>query len=105
MAGLAVGCYLGGLKLQLHGVNIQHTPEAYLDLVAKEAEALGCAKDVVASVVDSLNIYNGAGRGYAVPDEKDLAFISEVAATSGVVLDHVYSGKALYHFCEPLPHI
>ena len=100
MAGLAVGCYLARLGFTLHGVNIQHTPQAYYDLVAKEAEGLGCTPEEVAGVVDALNIYDGAGLGYAVPAAGDLAFIAEVAAASGVVLDHVYSGKALYHFCE-----
>ena len=27
---------------------------------------------------------------------------SRVACASGVVLDHVYTGKALHHFCEDL---
>ena len=101
LAGLAVGCFLARLDFAVHGVNIQHSPEAYYDLVAKEAEALGCTSKEVTAVLSSLGVHNGAGHGYAVPAAEDLAFIAEIAAASGVVLDHVYSGKALYHFCEP----
>ncbi|OLP93473.1 putative 1-aminocyclopropane-1-carboxylate deaminase [Symbiodinium microadriaticum] len=100
LAGLAVGFHKAKLDLTLHGVNIQHSPKAYYDLVVKEADALGCTSEEVDGVLGTLNIHNGAGLGYAVPAAENLAFIAEVAAASGVVLDHVYSGKALYHFCE-----
>ena len=104
LAGLAVGFHKAKLDLTLHGVNIQHSPKAYYDLVAKEADALGCTSEEVDGVLGALNIHNGAGLGYAVPAAENLAFIAEVAAASGVVLDHVYSGKALYHFCDAWQH-
>ena len=104
LAGLAVGFHKAKLDLTLHGVNIQHSPKAYYDLVVKEADALGCTSEEVDGVLGTLNIHNGAGLGYAVPAAENLAFIAEVAAASGVVLDHVYSGKALYHFCDAWQH-
>ena len=47
-----------------------------------------------------LRIHNGGGLGYAVTNKEQLATIASVGAASGVVLDHVYTGKALHHFVE-----
>ncbi|CAJ1447827.1 unnamed protein product [Effrenium voratum] len=99
-AGLAVGLHLAGGARKLHGVNIQHTPAAYRALLLKEAEGLGCSKEQAELIAQQVEIHPGGGGGYANASEAELQFLVEVAKSSGVVLDHVYSGKALFHFCE-----
>ena len=45
---------------------------------------------------DDLRILDGfKGRGYALSTTEELAFIADVAATEGLLLDPVYTGKAL----------
>ena len=57
------------------------------------APSLGSARDW-------LSIHNGGGLGYGVASQEQLEMLVQVGAASGVVLDHVYTGKALYHFVE-----
>jgi 1-aminocyclopropane-1-carboxylate deaminase/D-cysteine desulfhydrase-like pyridoxal-dependent ACC family enzyme len=45
-----------------------------------------------------LTVYQGKGLGYAVSTAEELAFVAEFARDTGVVLDPVYTGKALFHF-------
>jgi len=45
-----------------------------------------------------LHIYPGQGIGYARSTEEELAYIIHIAHTTGIILDPVYSGKALYYF-------
>eukprot|EP00962_Isochrysis_galbana_P045531 scaffold17958_cov99-Isochrysis_galbana.AAC.3 len=57
-----------------------------------DVEALGGARSW-------LSIYQGRGAGYAKSTDDELRMAARVSAASGVLLDPVYSGKALYHFC------
>ena len=45
-AGLALGCRLSPLAATLHAVNVQHKPEAYYDLIDKEATLLGATSEL-----------------------------------------------------------
>ena len=53
---------------------------------------------------DNTNVFrkkiSGHGIGYAKSTSEELAFLFSVSSTTGVILDPVYSGKALYHFVE-----
>lgn len=97
-AGLALGGALGGLASQLHAVNVQHTPEAYYELVEREAAALGA--EAAGRARGWLSVHDGGGLGYGVTSAEQLEMIARVASASGVALDHVYTGKALFHFVQ-----
>jgi D-cysteine desulfhydrase len=43
-------------------------------------------------------VHQGKGGGYAVSSAEELDFISRFARDSGIALDPVYSGKALFNF-------
>lgn len=98
-AGLALGCRLSPLSATLHAVNVQHKPEAYYELIDKEAALLGATSEL-GTARDWLRIHDGGGLGYGITDAAQLRTIATVAASSGVVLDHVYTGKALHCFAE-----
>lgn len=52
---------------------------------------------------DDLQILDGfKGRGYALSTPAELAFIADVAATEGLLLDPVYTGKAFLGMLESL---
>ncbi|KAL0356394.1 UNVERIFIED_CONTAM: Bifunctional D-cysteine desulfhydrase/1-aminocyclopropane-1-carboxylate deaminase, mitochondrial [Sesamum radiatum] len=45
---------------------------------------------------DIVDIQNAKGLGYAINTAEELAFVKQIAQSTGVVLDPVYSGKAAY---------
>lgn len=49
-----------------------------------------------------LQITNAQGTGYARSTKAELEFITHVAQTTGVIMDPVYSGKALFHLIREL---
>lgn len=100
VAGLALGCRLAGLGVQVHALNVQHSPEEYVRVVREEVRALGSTPQRDGDVYEWLRVHSAAGAGYGVSSPEQLAFICEVASSTGVVLDHIYSGKALYFFCQ-----
>lgn len=53
-------------------------------------------------VRSSMRVHQGKGLGYAVATPEELEFISKFAVETGIVLDPVYSGKALYNFLTEL---
>lgn len=100
LAGLALALHLTEAKQQLHGVNIQHEPEVYRQLIASEALGLGCDEALASAAARRVQLLSGSGLGYAQSSQAELQCLADVAKVSGVILDHVYAGKALYHFCE-----
>ena len=98
--GIALGCRLAQIPAEVHAVNVQHSPEVYYASIQSEAEALGATVERDGRSEQWLSLHDGGKIGYARTDPEQLGFIREVAAGSGVVLDHVYTGKALYQFCE-----
>jgi D-cysteine desulfhydrase len=49
-----------------------------------------------------MQITNAQGTGYARTTTQELVFIQQVAQETGIFLDPVYSGKALYHLIQDL---
>ncbi len=47
---------------------------------------------------EAVTVHNGKGNGYAFSTNEELDFISAFAIETGIVLDPVYTGKALYYF-------
>jgi 1-aminocyclopropane-1-carboxylate deaminase/D-cysteine desulfhydrase-like pyridoxal-dependent ACC family enzyme len=47
-------------------------------------------------------VHQGKGLGYAMNTPNELEFIKTFAVETGIVLDPVYSGKALYNFLEEI---
>jgi len=45
-----------------------------------------------------LTVHQGKGLGYGFSTKEELAFIAQFAIETGIALDPVYTGKALYHF-------
>ena len=100
VAGLALGGRLARLGSTLHAVNVQHSPEAYYELIDKEAAAMGATAGTDGVAREWVSIHNGGGLGYGVTSKEQLECIARVGAASGVLLDHVYTGKGLFYFCE-----
>jgi D-cysteine desulfhydrase family pyridoxal phosphate-dependent enzyme len=108
-AGIALGIALAYLHAGadsaeipiVHAMGVCDDPEYFYDYVAKIADEMGfthSSTDAGAFVRQHLVVHQAEGLGYAASTPEELDFVSNFAVETGVVLDPVYSGKALYHF-------
>ncbi|KAL3342568.1 hypothetical protein AABB24_026548 [Solanum stoloniferum] len=92
VAGLSVASRLSGLKAKVHGFSVCDHPDYFYEHVQGLHDGINagvCSRDIV-------NIENARGLGYAMNTADELKFLKQVAETTGVILDPVYSGKAAY---------
>uniref|UniRef100_A0A7S1BJI2 Tryptophan synthase beta chain-like PALP domain-containing protein n=1 Tax=Corethron hystrix TaxID=216773 RepID=A0A7S1BJI2_9STRA len=109
LAGIVVGLLLaeetGRIKYspQIHAVGVCDNPEYFYKTVTSIITDMGYVspvtkEDIANRVRRILVVHQGKGRGYAISTSEELNFVKKVAATTGLVLDPVYTGKALHHF-------
>ncbi|KAG5536003.1 hypothetical protein RHGRI_023706 [Rhododendron griersonianum] len=91
-AGLAIGSWLSEWKAKVHAFSVCDDPDYFYEYVQ------GLLDGLQAGVIsrDIVDIKNAKGLGYAMNTPEELKFVKEVAQTTGVVLDPVYSGKAAH---------
>lgn len=108
-AGIGVGLALahpitGGPSV--HAIGVCDDPDYFYGHIAGIAQEMGFVeKDGVSTeefVRNSFEVHQGKGLGYAVSTPEELDFISKFAVETGIVLDPVYSGKALYQFVQQI---
>lgn len=64
---------------------------------ALRPQGMGATPAVVGADARALvNVVQARGLGYAMASEEELRTVQSVAATTGVILDPVYSGKAVH---------
>jgi len=112
--GTAMGLSLGFRLAQLHqpslkvpkvhAVNVCDRPEYFYHHMEEISAKLGLDLAIIGHPREWLNIYPGVGVGYAKSTEEELKFIYEFGSRTGVVLDPVYGGKALYYFVTNVLH-
>jgi len=93
-AGLALGVHYSSLQSELVALGVDDTPD---DFYAKLTSIFADMAPTSAPLPDPrtlLRIEDSVGIGYAQSTEAELRFVREVAQSTGVVLDPVYSGKA-----------
>lgn len=98
--GTAAGCALGarryGVARRVVAMAVCATSQYFRDVTDQVvAEARAIEPTLAAAVPISIRD-DYRGPAYAVATEEQLTFIADVARSSGVVLDPVYTGKALY---------
>jgi len=101
VAGLAIGMKLAGMLesgTKLHAVAVCDTPQEFYDHIHEVAVSLGMENISMSTVQDWVQIYSGKGIGYALSTEEELSFLFQFSRQTGLLLDPVYSGKALHHF-------
>ncbi|KAG6584430.1 putative D-cysteine desulfhydrase 1, mitochondrial, partial [Cucurbita argyrosperma subsp. sororia] len=93
LVGLSLGSWLSTLKAKVHGFSIFDNAHNYFhDLVQRSLDSFGVSIDWH----DIVEVHQAKGLGYAMNTCEELHFIKEVAQSTGIVLDPVYSGKAAY---------
>nr|XP_043615208.1 putative D-cysteine desulfhydrase 1, mitochondrial [Erigeron canadensis] len=92
VAGLSIATWLSKLKAKVTAFCVCDDPDYFYDYVQDLLDGLqGGVKSR-----DIVKIENAKGLGYAMSSAEELQFVKEVAETTGVILDPVYSGKAAY---------
>ncbi|XP_076435883.1 uncharacterized protein LOC143275567 [Babylonia areolata] len=92
-AELAIANHLTGGHLRLHGVAAAHSVDFFYEHCDKSLKEVGLGH---LKSRDLLRVVGGfIGRGYGLSTKQELEFIQHVAAQTSVMLDIVYSAKAV----------
>ncbi len=93
---------LGKAAPRVHAVGVCDNPEYFYRTMSSIADEMGIKlpddRTTEEFIREIVTVHNGKGRGYASSSEEELDFILKFAIETGIVLDPVYTGKALYHF-------
>lgn len=103
-AGLILGVKLLGLPFRVVGVNVCDDRDYFVRVISEIVEAFRgrYRLDFDFSPADIEIVDGYVGRGYALSRPEELKFIAEIARTEGLVLDPVYTAKALYGMTQEL---
>lgn len=97
-AGISLGAHLANAPFQVHAVNVCDDAAYFHNEVNRIYRELGFD----GRSEDLLDIIDGyKGLGYAKSRTEELEWMVEISRESGIILDPVYSGKAMYGLkCE-----
>jgi D-cysteine desulfhydrase len=103
-AGLLVGKKVFGLRAELTSINVCQTPQYFVDKIHSiclEADRhLGLGLEWEKDEIDVVGGYEG--EGYAKLDDEVARLIRRVAGAEGLILDPVYTGKAMHGLLDLL---
>ncbi|XP_071491542.1 uncharacterized protein [Diadema antillarum] len=106
LAGLAIGNYLTGSKLKIHGMAVCDDARYFhgeINLVLQELGIQGGHGSTQLRSENIVDVVEGVkGLGYGVSQPEELECIEQVARTTGIFVDPVYTGKATYHLIRLL---
>jgi D-cysteine desulfhydrase len=103
-AGLFLGSKMFDWQVQIYGINVKDTARIFEDriyelmMITKERFKLK-----VSFAKEEIKIIDGyVGEGYAKSKKEELHLIKQVAENTGIILDPVYTGKAMYGLLDQL---
>ncbi len=98
MAGMLLGKSAYGLKAQIHGVNVCDDAPYFQDRISniiREAKRkFGFDLNLPKKDINIIDGY--IGKGYGLNRQQEIELIKLVAQTEGVILDPVYTAKAMF---------
>eukprot|EP00534_Pseudo-nitzschia_fraudulenta_P010297 CAMPEP_0201227980 /NCGR_PEP_ID=MMETSP0851-20130426/195395_1 /ASSEMBLY_ACC=CAM_ASM_000631 /TAXON_ID=183588 /ORGANISM="Pseudo-nitzschia fraudulenta, Strain WWA7" /LENGTH=407 /DNA_ID=CAMNT_0047517767 /DNA_START=135 /DNA_END=1358 /DNA_ORIENTATION=- len=87
---------------KVHAVGVCDYPDYFYETISFIAKEMGLempeSRSLEEFVRESIVVHQGKGRGYASSTSEELDFIVKFALETGISLDPVYSGKALFQF-------
>jgi D-cysteine desulfhydrase len=103
-AGMFLASKLSGLRARVVGINVCDDAAYFVHRIAGIIEEFraqfGAEFAYSPEEIEIVDGYVGLGYGLSRPEE--LAFIRQVARTEGVLLDPVYTGKAMYGLVDQI---
>ncbi|CAH2213809.1 D-cysteine desulfhydrase family protein [Tepidibacter aestuarii] len=96
--GLFLANKIMGYGAKIYGVNVSNDEEYFKNQIEKVInESLFYIDETFQFSKEEIDIIDGyVGKGYALSRSEEIEFIHEVAKLEGVILDPVYTGKAMY---------
>jgi D-cysteine desulfhydrase len=103
-AGLLAGRKLFGLQARLTAINVCQNAEHFITKISSISDEINRRLGLNLSFSEEeIEVVDGyVGEGYAKDDAEIAQLITEVARTEGLVLDPVYTGKAMYGLLDLL---
>lgn len=98
IAGLSLGSHLSNLQAKVHAFSVCDDPDYFYDYTQGLLDGLNASLNSR----DLISIINAKGLGYAMSTTEELKFVTEIAETTGIILDPVYSGKAAYQMLKDI---
>ena len=96
-AGMVVGMVGANMGIPISGINVSRTKEEQellvYDLARRTAQHVGCLTNISREAVVCYDRY--VGPGYSLPTEGMVEAVTMLARTEGILLDPVYTGKAM----------
>lgn len=89
---------------EIYGINVgsdkTYFENCILQIFKESCDIAGCSFPLTR---EEIHILDGhVGRGYALSTPEELDFITSLARLEGLILDNVYTGKAMYGFADEL---
>lgn len=101
--GLLYGNRLRGNPSKIYGINICDDREFFTERAREIGRELNSYTSLDINLEGDINILDGyVGLGYALSRQEEIDFIRDFARAEGIVLDPVYTGKAMYGFTREL---
>jgi D-cysteine desulfhydrase len=106
--GTYAGLYLANKAFQnngsIHGINVCDNREYFVNKIYEILyESRKYYSENIPISKDSISIIDGyVGAGYAISRSEELEFIQFIARLEGLILDPVYSGKAMYGLIQEI---
>ncbi len=102
-AGLTAGVRLYDLPWRVLAVNVCDDRDYFMGVTGDLVERMLRGLELPAPAEPVFDVLDGnVGRGYALSQPQELEFIAHVARTEGLLLDPVYTGKAMFGLVSAL---
>lgn len=102
-AGLLLGNAAAGANRRIVGIPIAGDAAYFRGRVLEISREFTDLYGPVPLTEDQIHLIDGyVGRGYALSTSRELEFIREFARTEGIILDPVYTGKAMFGLLQEL---
>ena len=103
-AGLYIGSKLLKWKVKITGFNIRETSFIAVERIWKLVQDhLKRFKSNIPVSKDELEVIDGyVGKGYGLSTKRELDLLKSVAKDAGIILDPVYSGKAMFGLVDQI---
>ncbi|MCT4586130.1 MAG: D-cysteine desulfhydrase family protein [Peptostreptococcaceae bacterium] len=103
-AGLFYANKINKNSAKIIGINVCHDVDYFKDEISKILKAsFEYTKEIINFTKEDLSIIDGyVGNGYALSTKEELKFISDFAKMEGIILDPVYTGKAMNGLVQEL---
>ena len=97
-AGLYYKNYVDGNDSKIYGINVSQDAEHFKTAILGLLDEISSYTDRKIDLnKEDINIIDGyVGKGYALSRQDEIDFISDLARKEGIILDPVYTGKAMY---------